>query len=31
MPGTPPDTAQATPIARPIESTPLAPPGVRTR
>jgi L,D-transpeptidase catalytic domain len=31
MPGTPPDTAQATPIGRPIESTPLAPPGVRTR
>jgi lipoprotein-anchoring transpeptidase ErfK/SrfK len=31
MPGTPPDTAQASPIGRPIESTPLAPPGVRTR
>ena len=34
MPGTPPDTAQATPIApmgRSIVSTPLAPPGVRTR
>jgi lipoprotein-anchoring transpeptidase ErfK/SrfK len=31
MPGTPPNTAQATPIGRPIESTPLAPPGVRTR
>jgi lipoprotein-anchoring transpeptidase ErfK/SrfK len=31
MPGTPPDTAQATPIGRPIESTPLGPPGVRTR
>jgi lipoprotein-anchoring transpeptidase ErfK/SrfK len=31
MPGTPPDTAQATPIARPIESSPLPPPGVRTR
>jgi lipoprotein-anchoring transpeptidase ErfK/SrfK len=25
------DTAQATPIGRPIESAPLAPPGVRTR
>jgi lipoprotein-anchoring transpeptidase ErfK/SrfK len=31
MPGTPPDTAQATPIPRSIESTPLPPPGVRTR
>jgi lipoprotein-anchoring transpeptidase ErfK/SrfK len=31
MPGTPPDTAQATPIARGIESSPLAPPPVRTR
>ena len=31
MPGTPPDTAQATPIGRPIESSPLPPPGVRTR
>jgi lipoprotein-anchoring transpeptidase ErfK/SrfK len=31
MPGTPPDTAQATPMARPIEQAPLAPPGVRTR
>jgi lipoprotein-anchoring transpeptidase ErfK/SrfK len=30
MPGTPPDTAQATPIPRAVESTPLAPPGVRT-
>jgi lipoprotein-anchoring transpeptidase ErfK/SrfK len=29
MPGTPPETAQASP--RQIESTPLAPPGVRTR
>jgi lipoprotein-anchoring transpeptidase ErfK/SrfK len=25
------DTAQATPVGRPIESAPLAPPGVRTR
>jgi lipoprotein-anchoring transpeptidase ErfK/SrfK len=32
MPGTPPDTAQATPFTRPVESTPLAPPpGVRIR
>jgi lipoprotein-anchoring transpeptidase ErfK/SrfK len=31
MPGTPPDTAQAGPIPRAVESTPLAPPGVRTR
>jgi len=31
MPGTPPDTAQATPIARGIEASPLAPPPVRTR
>jgi lipoprotein-anchoring transpeptidase ErfK/SrfK len=31
MPGTPPDTAQAAPIGRPIESGPLAPPGIRTR
>jgi lipoprotein-anchoring transpeptidase ErfK/SrfK len=34
MPGTPPDTAQATPIApmgRSFESSPLPPPGVRTR
>src|ERR1700688_3821907 len=31
MPGTPPDTAQATPIARPIESSPLPPPGGPTR
>jgi lipoprotein-anchoring transpeptidase ErfK/SrfK len=31
MPGTLPDTAQATPILRPIESAPLPPPGVRTR
>jgi lipoprotein-anchoring transpeptidase ErfK/SrfK len=31
MPGTPPDTAQASPIPRAIESAPLAPPGVRTR
>jgi lipoprotein-anchoring transpeptidase ErfK/SrfK len=31
MPGTPPDTAQASPITRQIESAPLAPPGVRTR
>jgi lipoprotein-anchoring transpeptidase ErfK/SrfK len=30
MPGTPPDTAQATPM-RQIESAPLAPPAVRTR
>jgi lipoprotein-anchoring transpeptidase ErfK/SrfK len=31
MPGTPPDTAQAGPYARPIEASPLPPPGVRTR
>jgi lipoprotein-anchoring transpeptidase ErfK/SrfK len=31
MPGTPPDTAQASPYARPIESNTLPPPGVRTR
>jgi lipoprotein-anchoring transpeptidase ErfK/SrfK len=31
MPGTLPDTAQATPIPRAVESAPLAPPGVRTR
>ena len=31
LPGTPPETAQATAIGRPIESTPLPPPGVRTR
>jgi lipoprotein-anchoring transpeptidase ErfK/SrfK len=32
MPGTPPDTAQATPIPPSIQSSPLAPPpGVRTR
>jgi lipoprotein-anchoring transpeptidase ErfK/SrfK len=31
MPGTPPDTAQAGPVTRQIESAPLAPPGVRTR
>jgi lipoprotein-anchoring transpeptidase ErfK/SrfK len=31
MPGTPPNSAQATPIPRAIEATPLPPPGVRTR
>jgi hypothetical protein len=31
MPGTPPDTAQATPIPPAVQSSPLAPPGVRTR
>jgi lipoprotein-anchoring transpeptidase ErfK/SrfK len=31
MPGTPPETAQASPVTRPVESAPLAPPGVRTR
>jgi lipoprotein-anchoring transpeptidase ErfK/SrfK len=31
MPGTPPDTAQASPMARQIEQAPLSPPGVRTR
>jgi lipoprotein-anchoring transpeptidase ErfK/SrfK len=31
MPGTPPDTAQASPMTRQIESSPLSPPGVRTR
>jgi hypothetical protein len=40
MPGTPPDTAQATPaqtspqtspMSRPVETSPLPPPGVRTR
>jgi lipoprotein-anchoring transpeptidase ErfK/SrfK len=31
LPRTASDTAQATPMARPIESAPLAPPGVRTR
>jgi lipoprotein-anchoring transpeptidase ErfK/SrfK len=31
LPGTPPETAQASPIPRSIESTPLAPPSVRTR
>jgi lipoprotein-anchoring transpeptidase ErfK/SrfK len=32
MPGTPPDTAQASSFTRPVESAPLAPPpGVRTR
>jgi L,D-transpeptidase catalytic domain len=40
MPGTPPDTAQATtaqtspqisPMSRPVETAPLPPPGVRTR
>jgi hypothetical protein len=31
MPGTPPETAQATPIAPPIEASPLAPPAPRLR